>query len=104
MGPLRIVLQRSVADWLIVVATWLVIVCATALVAIGVLYGDAVALTGLRRIIADAPPTSTSVVVEMRAADDELQAVSETVETQVGRILRWTGGELITIEQSESYA
>ncbi|HEX7224803.1 MAG TPA: FtsX-like permease family protein, partial [Candidatus Limnocylindria bacterium] len=104
MGPLRIVLQRSVADWLIVVATWLVIVCATALVAIGVLYGDAVALTGLRRILADQPPTATSVVVEMRAADDELEAVAATVETQVDRILRWTGGELITIEQSESYA
>ena len=104
MGPLRIVLQRSVADWLIVIATWLVIVCATALVAIGVLYGDAVALTGLRRIIADEPPTATSVVVEMRAAEDELAAVVETIEAQVGRILRWTGGELITIEQSETYA
>ena len=35
LAPLRVVLQRSVADWLIVLATWLVIVCATTLLAIG---------------------------------------------------------------------
>ncbi len=42
LAPLRVVLQRSLADWLIVVTTWLVIVCATTLLAIGVLYGDGV--------------------------------------------------------------
>lgn len=104
MAPLRVVLQRSFADWLIVVATWLVIVCATTLVAIGVLYGDAVALTGLQRILADEPPTSTSVVVEMRAPADELADVQSAIEAQVGRVLRWTGGELVSIETSESYA
>jgi hypothetical protein len=104
LAPLRIVLQRSLADWLIVAATWLVVVCATTLVAIGVLYGDAVALTGLRRIIADQPPTATSVVVEMRAAADELQAAEEAVNRQAGRILGWTGGELATFGESESYA
>ena len=50
VAPFRMVLQRSLADWLIVAATWLVVLCAATLVAIGVLYGDAVALTGLRRI------------------------------------------------------
>jgi len=103
-APLRIVLQRSFADWLIVVATWLVIVCATTLVAIGVLYGDAVALTGLQRIVADQPVTATSVVVQMRASVDELAEVQPTIEAQAGRVLRWTGGELIAIERSESWA
>lgn len=42
LAPLRVVPQRSLADWLIVAATWLVIVCATTLLAIGVLYGDGV--------------------------------------------------------------
>ena len=49
LAPLRVVLHRSFADWLIVAATWLVIVCATTLLAIGVLYGDAVSLSGLRQ-------------------------------------------------------
>ena len=103
-APLRVVLQRSLADWLIVVATWLVVLCAATLVAVGVLYGDAVATTGLRRIIAEQPVTATSVVVETRAALDELPAVQRAVETQGNRVLRWTGGQLIAIERSESYA
>ena len=104
LAPVRVVLQRSFADWLIVAATWLVILCATTLVAIGLLYGDAVALTGLRQIIADQPPTSTSVVVEMRASIDELPDVEPHLERQVGRILGWTGGELVTTTRSGSYA
>src|SRR5688500_9876631 len=104
LAPLRVVLQRSFADWLIVAATWLVIVCATTLVAIGILYGDAVALTGLQQVIRESPPTATTVTVELRAAPDELGEVEPKVERQIGRILGWTGGELITVTQSETYA
>ena len=103
MGLLRIVLQRSAADWLIVVATWLVIVCATTLVAIGVVYGDAVALTGLQRILADEPPSATSVVVELRTGPDELSTVEEAVGQQVRRVIARTGGELVEVARSESY-
>lgn len=104
LAPVRVVLQRSLADWLIVVATWLVVVCATTLVALGVLYGDAVAQTGLRQALADEPATATSIVVEMRAAADEVEAVEEAIEGQVARALAWTGGELIGVERSDSYA
>ena len=104
LAPLRVVLQRSFADWLIVAATWLVIVCATTLVAVGILYGDAVALTGLQQVIREAPPTATTVTVELRAAPDELAEVEPKIERQVGRILGWTGGELITVTRSETYA
>src|SRR5687768_17998748 len=75
LAALRVVLQRSFADWLIVAATWLVIVCATTLVAVGILYGDAVALTGLQQVIRESPPTATTVAVELRAAPDELGEV-----------------------------
>ncbi|MDQ2688894.1 MAG: hypothetical protein M3Y29_01285, partial [Chloroflexota bacterium] len=104
VAPLRVVLQRSVADWLIVAATWLVIVCAVTLVAVGVLYGDAVAQTGLRRILDDEPGAATSVAIEIRASADELPDVEPKLERQVGRILGWTGGELISVASSESYA
>jgi hypothetical protein len=104
VAPFRMVLQRSLAEWLIVAATWVVVLGATTLVAIGVLYGDAVALTGLRRIIADQPLATTTVVVEMRAAADELDAAQAAVDRQAGRILGWTGGEMVRIGTSESYA
>lgn len=104
LGPMRVVLQRSIADWLIVAATWLIILCATILVALGVLYGDAVALTGLQRDLADRPATETTVSVQLRADPDDLERVSAAVDRHVGRILGWTGGELVTVAQSESYA
>jgi ABC-type lipoprotein release transport system permease subunit len=104
MAPLRVVVQRSFADWLIVAATWLVILCAMTLVAIGVLYGDAVALTGLRQVLADQPAVTTSIAVDSRASADELGDVEPKIERALGRILGWTGGELISVLQSETYA
>lgn len=104
MAPLRVVLQRSLADWLIVAATWLMILCATTLVAIGILYGDAVALTGLRQVIRETPATATTIQVEMRAPGDELAEIEPRIERQIDRILGWTGGELIKVTQSETYA
>ena len=103
LAPLRVVLHRSFADWLIVAATWLVIVCATTLLAIGVLYGDAVSLSGLRQLIAAQPITSTSLVVDMRVAPDELSEVDEVIGHQVGRVLGWTDGELARIISSGTY-
>lgn len=94
MAPLRIVTQRSLADWLLVAATWLIILCATTLLAIGVLYGDAVALSGLHQRLADEPAEATSVEVDMRTDPAELAAVDEVVTTQSGRILGWAEGEV----------
>jgi hypothetical protein len=104
LAPMRVVLQRSASDWLIVLATWLVIVCATTLVAIGVLYGDAVALTGLRQAIADRPATATAVTVQLRTSAADLGEVEPILDQQLGRVLAWTGGELVTVLRSESYA
>ena len=103
LAPLRVVLQRSVADWLIVVATWLVIVCATTLLAIGVLYGDAVALSGLRQTLAAQPASATSIDVQMRVDPEELATVDEAVSRQSRRILAWTDGELARTVRSGSY-
>ncbi|MGH2445553.1 MAG: FtsX-like permease family protein [Candidatus Limnocylindria bacterium] len=103
MAPFRVVLQRSLADWLIVVATWLAILCATTLLAVGVLYGDAVALTGLRQVLDEQPVTETSVVVRMRADAEELPVADQVVRRQSGRILGWTDGELARTIHSGSF-
>ena len=103
LGPLRVVLNRSLADWLIVGAAWLVIGCATTLLAIGVLYGDAVALSGLRQVIAAEPVTATSVVVDMRVERDELASADEAISHQVRRILGWTDGELARVIRSGTF-
>ncbi|MGI8999263.1 MAG: FtsX-like permease family protein [Candidatus Limnocylindria bacterium] len=103
LAPLRVVLQRSLADRLIVVATWLVIVCATTLLAIGVLYGDAVALSGLRATLAGESISATSIVVQMRVAPDEFATVDEVITRQSRRILGWTDGDLERTLRSGTY-
>ena len=103
LAPLRVVLKRSYADWVLVAATWLVILCAATLVAVGVIYGDAVATTGLRAALADEAGTDTSVVIQSRAPRDEVGVLADAVDRQAGRILGWTGGELIEIARSETY-
>jgi hypothetical protein len=103
LAPLRVVLHRSLADWLIVAAVWLVIVCATTLLAIGALYGDAVVLSGLRRVIAAQPASATSIVVDMRVEPEELATVDEVISGQVGRILAWTDGELARVVRSGTF-
>ena len=50
------VVQRSLADWPVVLAALLLLICATTLLATGVVYGDAVAGGGLHRALLDEPP------------------------------------------------
>ncbi len=95
VAPLRVVLQRSLADWLLVAATWVVILSATTLLAVGVLYGDAVALSGLRQRLADEPQAATTVEVGMRVDPAELDVVDDVVDSQARRILAWAEGQLV---------
>ncbi len=103
MAPLRIVGQRGRADWLLVAATWLVILCATTLLVIGVMYGDAVALSGLRQRLAAEPPPASSIEVAMRVAPAELTTVDDVVTRQTRRVLAWADGELIRTVRSGSF-
>ncbi len=101
MAPLRVVMQRSLADWLLVAATWLVILCAVTLLAIGVLYGDAVALSGLRERLA-ADPAATTIDVQMRVEPADLARVDEVVTRQSRRVLGWAGGAVVRTMHSGS--
>ena len=61
------VVQRSLADWPVVLAAWLLLVCATTLLATGVVYGDAVASGGLHRALLAAPPATRALDVSLSA-------------------------------------
>lgn len=103
LAPLRVVLQRSLADWVMVAATWAIIACATTLLAIGVLYGDAVALSGLRQILVREPAAVTSIAVQMRVDPEQLASVDEVVSRHSRRILGWADGELARSVRSGTY-
>src|SRR5215218_10687800 len=78
-GLWRALLRRSRSDWPVVLAAGLLLLCATVLLAAGAVYGDVVALGGLRRAILEAPPASRVVVVGSTAARSDVAGMDETV-------------------------
>jgi hypothetical protein len=104
IAPWRVVLKRTRAQWLIVGATWLVVLAATSLLAIGVIYGDAVASTGLHRVLAQQEPAEVNVSVGMKVDRTALADADAGVTAVLRRVLGWTGGEIVRIVRTDSFA
>jgi hypothetical protein len=87
-----------------VAAAWLLLLCATTLLTAGSLYGDAVALGGLRATMADAPPADRAVVVGATVRPADAPALDAPVRRELDRVLGFTGGEIARVMSSTSYA
>jgi hypothetical protein len=72
----RLVLKRATADRLIVGAAFVTVLLAITLLAAGPVYSESVALSGLRRALADAPAQERGVEVSARISADEYRAAS----------------------------
>ena len=94
--------HRSRADWPVVVAAFALLVCAIGLLATGALYGDTVALGGLRQAILAAPPIDRAVVVRTAATADELPAVDAAIRDELATALASSGGEVALVAGSGS--
>ena len=68
-GLWRALLHRSRSDWPVVLAAGLLLLCATVLLAAGAVYGDVVALGGLRQAILDALSLRQNWEMQLRIAD-----------------------------------
>ncbi len=98
------VVQRSLADWPVVLAAWLLLVCATTLVTTGVVYGDAVASGGLRRALAAAPPPDRAIDVTLAADPAILDDLERTIRPEIARAMGATGGVVARVIRSGSFA
>ncbi|HEY7132643.1 MAG TPA: ABC transporter permease [Candidatus Limnocylindrales bacterium] len=98
------VVQRSLADWPVVLAALLLLICATTLLATGVVYGDAVAAGGLHRAMLDGPPSARSVVVGMAANPDQVDALDAIVRPELARAMTATGGAILREARTGSFA
>jgi len=85
-GLPRTVIRRSRADWPVLAAAWLLVLCAIALVAAATMYNDAVAAGGLHRAIRDAPPAETAVVARATVPLQRLPEVDALVVSRLGRV------------------
>ncbi len=104
VGLWRTVLHRSVADRSILVAAWLLLVCATTLLVAGVVYGDTVGLGGLRHAVLAAPPEDRAIVVRTGAAPADVADVASRAAAEVSRTLEATGGEVALVARSDPFA
>jgi predicted lysophospholipase L1 biosynthesis ABC-type transport system permease subunit len=100
----RVVVQRSIADWLVVAAAWLVILLAVTLLAAGVMYADAVASSGLHRLLADSPVDEANVELSLSVPGSEIDEVDAVVRDEARRALRATGGRVLRVARSGSFA
>ncbi|HET7704081.1 MAG TPA: FtsX-like permease family protein [Candidatus Limnocylindrales bacterium] len=98
------VAQRSLADWPVVLAAWLLLVCATTLLATGVVYGDAVASGGLHRALLAAPPATRALEVGLSTEIDRLDRLDGAVRPEVERAMAATGGDVVRVLRSGSFA
>ncbi len=104
VGLWRAVIHRARAEWPVEAAAFLLLLCATTLLATGALYGDTVALGGLRRAFLDADPVARSVIVRTSARGSALTTIDQAVGPEVRRAIASSGGEVALVVRSASLA
>jgi hypothetical protein len=100
----RMVLQRARAEGPVVVAAWLLLVCATTLLAAAVVYSDAVSLSGLRHALAQSSPADRTVEVDTSTAPGDIGRLDGLVRPLVGGALQPTGGEVALMVRADGFA
>ena len=85
VGLWRTVLRRMRADWPVVAAAWLLLLCATTLLTGGTLYGDTVALGGLRSALAQADVAGRSLVVTSEDPASQAVALDSAIRPELER-------------------
>jgi hypothetical protein len=99
----RLVLKRAASDRLIVAAAFLTVLLATTLLAAGPIYSESVALSGLRRTLADAPVQDRGLEVSARVTGDRYRAASRSTAEQIQRTVG-TGTRVYRSGLSDSFA
>jgi hypothetical protein len=98
------VLHRSRADWPVVLAAGLLLVCATTLLATGSLYAETVADSGLRRAFEAAPVEDRTVQIAMTVVPADVAAADAAIQPAARETLGTTGGEVALVGRSGSFA
>lgn len=94
IGLWRLASGRIRADWRFLVGVWLLLACATTLLASGILYGDAVALGSLRSAVRGVPAADQGVLVGSSLKPAQIAAVDVRVEAALRAVLGGPGGPI----------
>jgi hypothetical protein len=99
----RLVFRRAGHDRLVVAAAFLTVLLATTLLASGPIYAEAVALSGLRRTLEDAPVAETSVQISSRLEASAYRGADSRVAAAVGSVFGDDGATVFRSGRSDSY-
>lgn len=102
VGLWRLASGRIREDWRFLVGVWLLLACATTLLASGVLYGDAVAVGSLRAAIRAAPIAAQAILVETDLTPEQARAEDPPVRASLAAALGRPGGEVMQEARSGS--
>jgi ABC-type lipoprotein release transport system permease subunit len=92
----RVSLHRTLADWPIVAAAWLITVLAAVMLSAGPIYSSAAAEAGLQRALADAPFAEAGIEVSLYAPTGDADAVGRSVHGELQRVIEPLGGTIVT--------
>jgi FtsX-like permease family len=98
----RLASGRIRADWRFLLGVWLLLACATTLLASGVLYGDAVAVGSLRAAVRAAPLAQQGVLVESSLTPAQVLSADGSVRADLRAGLGPPGGEVALQLRSSS--
>ncbi|HEX5466208.1 MAG TPA: ABC transporter permease [Candidatus Limnocylindrales bacterium] len=102
LGLWRLASGRIREDWRFLLGVWLLLACATTLLASGVMYGDAVAVGSLRSAIRAVPLVQQSVLVETRLPAAQVGQADARVRSALHAGLGPSGGEVMLEARSGS--
>ncbi|MGH2467156.1 MAG: ABC transporter permease, partial [Candidatus Limnocylindrales bacterium] len=102
VGLWRLASGRIREDWRFLVGVWLLLACATTLLASGVLYGDAVAVGSLRAAVRAAPIAAQAILVETDLTPGQARADDPPVRASLSAALGGPGGEIMQEARSGS--
>ncbi|HWM14334.1 MAG TPA: hypothetical protein VNO56_07620, partial [Gaiellaceae bacterium] len=103
-GAWRLVLKRAAHDRLVVAAAFLTILLAATLLASGPVYAEAVALSGLRRTLDDAPVREVTIAVQGRLPAADYRAADARVTGTLEGVFGPDGVAIHRSGLSDSYA
>jgi hypothetical protein len=100
-GLLASVAGRSRSDWPLVLASWLLLVCATSLITAAATYSESVTVGGFRRALETAAPSETAVRLYTSLREPDLASADAAVEPAMRAALGPGSGRISLIETTD---
>ncbi len=99
----EVALKRIAADRLLMSATFVTVLVATVILAVGPIYADAVSVAALQRSLAQAPVEQANLSIEARIPPELFDLVDGVVRGTVADVFAETGADVVAQIEAEAF-